>query len=45
MSGPLSTPRPIFEVKIGVASWANPTGNPNFNLKNRPDRKKVGTRK
>jgi hypothetical protein len=53
MPGPLSSPRPIFEVKIGVASWVSwsgpeapaiPTGNPNFNLKNRPHRKKVGTK-
>jgi hypothetical protein len=51
MSGPLSSPRPIFEIKIGVASWvswsgpsapANPTGNPNFNLKNRPEVNKSG---
>jgi hypothetical protein len=51
MSGPLSSPRPIFEVKIEVASWvswlgpsapANPTGNPNFNLKNRPEVNKSG---
>jgi hypothetical protein len=51
MSGPLSSPRPIFGVKIGVAIWvswsgpsvpANPTGNPNFNPKNRPEVKKSG---
>jgi hypothetical protein len=55
MSGPLSSPRPIFGVKIGVASWVrpacgrtgppappNPTGNPNFNPKNRPEVNKSG---
>jgi hypothetical protein len=35
-----------LSVKIGVASWvswSNPTGNPNFNLKNRPEVNKSGT--
>jgi hypothetical protein len=41
MSGPLSSPRPIFGVKIGVASWVS-TGNPNFNPKNRPEVNKLG---
>jgi hypothetical protein len=36
MSGPLSSPRPIFSAP------ANPTGNPNFNLKNRPEVDKSG---
>jgi hypothetical protein len=49
MSGPLSSPRPLFEVKIGVASWVRrgrrprpAAGNPNFNLKKRPYRNKSG---
>jgi hypothetical protein len=31
--------------RTGPSAPANPTGNPNFNLKNRPYRKKVGTTK